>query len=159
MPVIGYRSRIGLSTGVKFSSQRLIRSGLGHRNSEAYLITIWVTGYDRQGIQVQGNRPRDRCQLTQVLTIMAGGKRKQKTTLTKIDISSLKLKPPAVSQHADADGIRVTATVDPSRDPPEDPDDFDADLARHTEAYLEDDDIGDDISRGFYVARVCGFYS
>ena len=84
--------------------------------------------------------------------------KRKKTTLTKINPSSLKVKPQGVSQHADDDGIRVTTAVNPIPDPPPftpaDPDDFTADLERLVEEYLGDDIVGDDISRGYYIARV-----
>ena len=88
--------------------------------------------------------------------------KRKKTTLTKIDPSSLKAKPQAVSQHATDDGIRVTTAVNPIPDPPPfapaDLDDFTADLERLVDEYLEDDTL-DDVSRGYYVARVRDVYS
>jgi len=77
------------------------------------------------------------------------GKRK-KVTLTKIDPSTLKPKPHAVSQHAAEGGVRVTTTVKPARQPP----DFAIDVSSFNEEHTEGNDTDEDISRGYYVARV-----
>ena len=86
------------------------------------------------------------------------GKRKVKNkTLTKIDPSVFKPKPQATSLHDAGNGIRVTTTVKltgPSQ-PPEallDSAAFHVDIPNTT-----DDVIGEDVSRGYYVARVCSF--
>ena len=101
------------------------------------------------------------CQLTPTSPYQMVGKPK-KTTLTKIDPRSLKAKPQVVSQHVTDDGIHVTTTINPVHDPPSvppaDTDEFSADLENLVQECLEDDSIGDDISRGYYVARVCGVY-
>ena len=87
------------------------------------------------------------------------GKCKTKVnTLTKIDPSLLRQH--AISQHATDDGIRVTTALKPSRppvvqDPLQDPVIFDAGMLNHDDENLEDGD--DDISRGYYVSRVCDF--
>jgi hypothetical protein len=87
------------------------------------------------------------------------GKRKTKKTLTKIDPSILKLGLHAVSQYAAGDGARVTTTVKPSRQLPailEDLPDFSANTSGFNEP-TEGNDTEDDVSRGYYVARVCDF--
>jgi len=85
------------------------------------------------------------------------GKRKVKSTLTKIDPSLLKPKPYAISQHAAENGERVTTNIRPAHQPPEDLPNFAADTSSFNEEYAEGDETDDDISRGYYVARVCSF--
>jgi hypothetical protein len=86
------------------------------------------------------------------------GKRKTKlNTLTKIDPSVLISRPPAVSQHVTARGTRVTTTVRPGQppviqDPPLDSAIFDTGI---DDEHLEDG--GDDVSKAYYVSRVCLF--
>ena len=92
------------------------------------------------------------------------GKRKGKTkTLTKIDPSILKPKLQAISQHAADNGTHVTTTVNPNLQPPVDPyhlldpATFDADASGFDGECLEDGGDNDDVSRGYYVSRVCAF--
>lgn len=94
------------------------------------------------------------------------GKRKAKnSTLTKIDPSILKPKMVAVSQYAAHGGARVTTAVNPIRAPPVssiDPFAFDFGFDSHVENEEEDeedeDEQGeDDVSKKYYVARVCVF--
>ena len=94
------------------------------------------------------------CQLIQVPFDM--GKRKAKTTLTKIDLSVLEPKQTAFSYHAAHDGTRVTTTLKPVFPPLEDDAFlFNADLADFNEECFEDDgDETVDTPRGYYVARV-----
>ena len=83
------------------------------------------------------------------------GKRKAKSTLTKIDPSILKPKLCAISQHAAENGGRFTTTVRPTHRPPEDLPNFAANTSSLNEEYVEGDETDDDVSRGYYVARVC----
>jgi len=88
------------------------------------------------------------------------GHRTKVKTLTKINPSVLKPKLEAVSQHSAGDGKRVTTAVKPVRQPPASPhplqdlDIFCADVSGFNEEHLEDDE-GDEVGRGYYVARVC----
>lgn len=89
------------------------------------------------------------------------GKRKVKSrTLTKIDPRILKPRLVAISQHATRGGARVTATVNPVRVLPVSPIDplaFDLDPGDFNEGFEDDEEEpGEgDISKGYYVARVC----
>lgn len=83
------------------------------------------------------------------------GKRKAKSTLTKIDPSILKPKLCAISQHAAENGGRFTTTVRPAHRPPEDLPNFAANTSSFNEEYAEGNETDDDVSRGYYVARVC----
>lgn len=84
-------------------------------------------------------------------------KRKAKTeTLTKIDPSTLKYKPPAVSQHSDDRGTRVTTTLNPVQPPlfatlPEPV--FSADPSHFGENHPDDGD-DNDASGGYYSTQV-----
>ena len=91
------------------------------------------------------------------------GKRKVKNkVLTKIDPSLFKLKPQATSLHAAGDGTRVTTTVqltnhsDSLKALPTSPNFF-VDVPDTTNEGWGDDGADDDVSRGYYVARVCFF--
>ena len=84
------------------------------------------------------------------------GKRfKSKKTLTKIDVSTLRPKVQAVSQHASEDGTPITAPVNPVCDLVEDLDSFNADALNSMDKYLEDVVSEDEAAREYYVARVC----
>ena len=98
------------------------------------------------------------------------GKRKARNkneNITKIDPDTLELRPFAVSQHAARDGTRVTAVIKsmagsirkPSTSQVDLSVTFSADPSELEGEYLEDDGNDDggggDISRGYYVARVC----
>ena len=98
------------------------------------------------------------------------GKRKAKNkTLTKIDLSTLRLKPAAVSQHAAHDGTRITTAVNPVRAPRVTPShslafDFgpgglDGDFEEEEEEEEEEGEEGEDVSKGYYVARVFVFFT
>lgn len=85
----------------------------------------------------------------------------KKSTLTKIDPSSLKKpKPKASSQHATQNGRRVTTSVKPAYQPPPalepllDPAIFGEDVQDFDDEDFEDADADEGTSRGFYVARV-----
>ena len=90
------------------------------------------------------------------------GKRKAKNkTLTKIDPGTLKSKPLAVSQHATHKGTRVTTVINPvsqSPLPSIDPLGFDLDLTNFNEEHLGETISEEDVSRAYYVSRVCGSY-
>ena len=89
------------------------------------------------------------------------GKRKSRnktlvTTLMKIDPSTIKPKPTAVSQHATQNGMRVTAAINPvvQLPPPVDPIVFNFDPESPDEdpvAHYEEEDC----TGGYYVSRVC----
>lgn len=96
--------------------------------------------------------------------VAAMGRRKGKNkseNITKIDPSTLNPKPFAVSQHAANDGTRVTTVVKPIHQPPTSQADlantFSADVQDSEGEHLEDDGGNDDLSRGYYVTRVCIF--
>jgi hypothetical protein len=84
------------------------------------------------------------------------------STLTKIDIKKLKLRPKlqAVSQYADADGTRVTTKIKPSCPPPPpldpflDPAAFGVDLPDFDDGLPVDDEDDEETSKGCYIARV-----
>lgn len=82
------------------------------------------------------------------------GRRKgKKTTLTKIDPSILCPKPPAVSQHADDNGVPVTTAVNPpspSWMPTEEPDIFNPDASN----YLGDDVSEEEIAAEWHTDHV-----
>lgn len=86
------------------------------------------------------------------------GRSAAKKTLTKIDPSALKPKPFAVSQHATRSGVRVTKTINPIRQPPVDPLILNLDPANFGEEPTGDATSDEDVSRGYYVARVCTFH-
>ena len=85
------------------------------------------------------------------------GKRKAKHTLTKIDPSILEFKPTAISQHASHGGARVTTAVNPIQPsvPSVDSLLFDFDPGNFNEEHAEGDVDEEDVSKGYYVARVC----
>ena len=88
------------------------------------------------------------------------GKCKGKSrTLTKIGPRILKPRLVAVSQHAACGGAQVTMTVNPIRALlvfPIDPLAFDLDPGDLNGGFEEDEEEpGDDISKGYYVAQVC----
>lgn len=85
------------------------------------------------------------------------GRSTAKKTLTKIDPSSLKHKPFAVSQHAARSGARVTKTVNPIRHPPVPPVDpliLNFDPANFGEEPTGDTTGDEDVSREYHVAQV-----
>jgi hypothetical protein len=88
--------------------------------------------------------------------------KRKKQTLTKID-PSLLLKQRAISQYAAEDGTRITATIKPAHQRPAAPVDdlpgFAANVSHFNGEHTEDAETDDDISRGYYVARVCIFSS
>lgn len=96
------------------------------------------------------------------------GKRKAKSeTLTKIDPSTLKLKPLAVSQHATGNRRRVTTTLKPIRPPLAtplpDPGIFNAEPSNFTEQDLDHGDeggLGDEeaILREYFTGPVRSFF-
>ena len=111
------------------------------------------------------------CQLTQNFELQASrmGKRKGKSsTLTKIDLSTLKPKPVATSQYAGRNGARVITTVHSVRRPlpPADPLGFDLDLANFNDDLGNFDeepashDTGEEgDSGGYHVAQVCPLFT
>ena len=88
------------------------------------------------------------------------GKRKVRyETLTKINPSALKAKPPAISQYAALNGTRVTTVINPVRQPPVpavDSPGFDLNPTNVDEEHTEFEGE-DDISKTYYVTRVCKF--
>lgn len=90
------------------------------------------------------------------------GKRKARNrTLTKIDLSTLKFRPAAVSQHATQSGTRVTTSITPVRQPPAPPIDsidFDLDPTNFDGEHSEDNLAEEDVSRAYYVTRVRDSY-
>ena len=77
-------------------------------------------------------------------------------TLTKIDPGVLKVRRPAISQHAAGDGTRVTTNFDLSSHPLllADPVILDADINGFADEDFRDAGADEDDSRGYYVARV-----
>lgn len=86
----------------------------------------------------------------------------QGQTLTKIDLSSLKPKPFATSQHVTGVRGRVTTTLDlaqPSLAPPPEPTFFGAGPLNHPRENSGDEEDGDDndVEKEYYAARVRTF--
>ena len=99
-------------------------------------------------------------------------KRKSKSkTLTKIHPNTLKLKPACVSQYAACNGRLVTTAINPIPQPPApqqpapqppalpvDSLGFDLDLENFNGEHSEEDIDLEDVSRAYYVTRVCSYY-
>ena len=120
----------------------------------------WALGYP------DGDRPRDRppAHSGSPSPPFEMRKRKAKTTLTKIDPGVLEPKSTAFSYHEAHDGRRVTTALNPVLPAPTAPEVdsfvFNADLPDFDESRFEDNgNEEEDISRGYYVARVRIFLS
>ena len=94
-------------------------------------------------------------QLTRSSPAMGKRKVKKNNNFTKIDPSTLKSKPQAVSQHAANDGKRVTTTINPPPPPPPlDPNALDRDLGNFSEENLGDESGDDEMAREYYASQV-----
>ena len=93
-----------------------------------------------------------------------GRQKSKRKTLTKIHPSLLKPRPQAISQHAADKRTLITTTVNltsrapPPLEPLPDVGISDADLQNLIDENLRDDGAEEDISRGYYVARVCNLF-
>ena len=84
-------------------------------------------------------------------------KLKKISTLTKIDLTILVLKPQVILQHIASDGKIITNIAKPVYDSPVELDIFNANPSNFKDDYLEDNATEEEATRGYYIAQVCPF--